>query len=91
MAFTKKDKDKKGKAVKPKATDKKKKPVDRNFVGGGWDNTNEFGTFLNLQLNKDKLGDIEADKYGNIKLTVSARKEADEKSGMDIMVYEKSE
>lgn len=59
----------------------------RSFVGGGWDNTGKYGTYVNLQINLDRLNEIEADKYGNVKLTVATRKEADEKSGQDLMVY----
>lgn len=64
-------------------------PVQRNFVGGGWDNSGEYGTFISLQLNKEKLMEIAEDKYGNIRLIVAARKNPDENSGQDVSVYEK--
>jgi len=86
----KKNAAKKG-AAKKDATPKKETKQDRTFVGGGWDNTNDYGVFLNLQLNKDKIGEMPEDEYGNIRLTVAARKEQDEKSGQDIMAYYKNE
>lgn len=60
---------------------------NRHFVGGGWDNTGEYGFFGNLQINKDQFNELPADNYGNVKLTVATRKVADERSGMDLMVY----
>lgn len=62
---------------------------DRYFVGGGWDNSGEYGVFLNLQLSVEKLADLEPDEYGNIRLTVAQRKNPDEKSKQNLMVYEK--
>ncbi len=84
MGFKKKStakaEDKKGKDAKPE--------VKRNFLGGGWINDGKHGVFHSLQLNKEKLGELEEDKYGNIRITVAERKEEDEKSGMNLMVYE---
>lgn len=60
----------------------------RNYVGGGWDNSGKYGVFLTLQLNKEKIGELQEDKYGNIRVTVAKRKEKDERSGMELMVYE---
>lgn len=62
---------------------------NRHFVGGGWDNSGKYGTFLNLQLNLDKLNQCEVDNYGNIRLTVAQRREEDEVSGQSLMIYEK--
>lgn len=100
MANTAKDKWKKGQAAsKGAATRNNQKPAvkpaankpksDRHFVGGGWDNTGEYGTFVNVQLNLEKLNEIEPDQYGNIRLTIASRKTPDEKSGQDVMVYAK--
>lgn len=64
-------------------------PKDRNYIGGGgWDNSGKFGTFINLQLSLEDLKNCTVDSYGKVHITVSARKEADAKSKMDVKVYE---
>jgi len=77
-------------AVKPvEKTEPVQQTSDRHFVGGGWDNTGKFGTFLTLQLNVEKLQEMEPDEYGQIKVTVAVRKTPDEKSKQTLMVYAK--
>lgn len=60
----------------------------RNYVGGGWNKAKDEGIFIILQLNKEKLMDIEENDYGDIKIVVAGRREPNEKSGQDVSVYE---
>lgn len=60
---------------------------EKFYVGGGWNNEGKYGIFINIQIDKEKLDEIEPDEYGNIKLTISERREADERSGQDVSVY----
>lgn len=46
------------------------------FIGSGWET--KYG--VNLSLKKSELDNLPTDKYGNIFVAVSKRKEQDEKS-----------
>ncbi len=87
MAKTKENPLKKKAAATTGKTKEEPKKTPRIFVGGGWDNTGKYGTFVNIQINLEKLAELEPDAYGNVRLTVATRKEADEKSKQDLMVY----
>lgn len=50
--------------------------ADKVFVGSGWGW--EHG--VNISIKKEKIVNLPVDKFGNIRLQVNKRKEADEKS-----------
>jgi len=50
--------------------------AEKKYVGGGW--TGKYG--LSLSLNLEKMKSLRVDKYGNIRISVGARREVDPKS-----------
>lgn len=59
----------------------------KNYVGSGKTKSLQFGEVQELALNKKKIMELPEDKYGNVKVNVSKRREAD-KFGNDLSVVE---
>lgn len=62
--------------------------IERNFCGGGWNHTKEHGLFAVLSLDIAQLNEFSVDSYGKVKVCVAQKRQADERSGQDLMVYE---
>ena len=75
------------KAITEKNEFKNSPNVKRNFVGGGWDNTSKYGTFIVLSVKLDKLNELSTDQYGNVKIVVAKRKQNDQRNNMSLMCY----
>ncbi len=58
----------------------------KNYLGKGWENT-EYD-LINVSLEKAKITQLEPDKYGMIKITVSRMRKEDEKSHATHTVFE---
>ena len=63
--------------------------MSKNYVGKGWAKKFDNGGMnISLSLDMAKLAELPKDKWGNVRVVASPRKEPDEKSRADWYVTE---